>query len=185
VTCGFYDREGRKGAAVFSHASNVIDVDLFVGAIQAFGHAAKITYGHAYLRPVRLGPIMYAYDLIYGLDESRPGDVDEIERMTRWFHERLDMVAQNKRAPFRHLEGMQRDVYPLNVLTRPHLNCDVGGRPLEKWIAEDTGRGRLWQVADGVWVWSVPPLSLPVVQATLADEGLLVSRSGMKKGRAH
>jgi hypothetical protein len=121
---------------------------------------------------------MYAYDLIYGLDPSRPEDVEEREQMLLWSRERMDMTAQDKPAPFRHLKGMQRDVYPLNVLTRPHLNRTVGGQPLEKWIAADAQRGRLWQVADGVWVWTVPSVSLHFVQAQLADEGLLVCRNG-------
>jgi len=176
VTCDFYDWGERKRAIIFSHASSVIDVDLFVGVIQELSHAVSLTYGHAYLRPVRLGPTMYAYDLIYGLDESRPEDADERERMVRWFNERLDMVVQNEPAPFRHLAGMQRDVYPLNVLTRPHLEHAVGGQPLEKWIVADADRGRLWKVADGVWIWTVPSESLPMVQTQLADEGLLVSR---------
>jgi hypothetical protein len=176
VTCGFYEFGVRKRGIVFSHSSNAIDVDLFVGVIHELSRAVRITYGHAYLRPVRLGPVMYAYDLIYGLDQTRPEDADEMEQMVRWFNERLDMVVQKKPAPFRHLGGMQRDVYPLNVLTQPHLDRSVGGQPLEKWVAADGGRGRLWKVADGVWVWVVPPASLPFVQAKLASEGLLVSR---------
>jgi hypothetical protein len=182
ISCSFSELGGddRTKVAAFSHFSETVDADLFVTVIQTFSRAARITYGHAYLRPVRLGPTMYAYDLVYGLDRSRPDEAEELERMRRWSQERLDMVAQNKPAPFRHLAGMQRDVYPLNVLTRPHLEREIGGQPLEKWIAADASRGQLQQVADGVWVWVVPEQSLETTRGELAEAELLVTRAPRK-----
>lgn len=175
VYAGFSFR-GRKKTAVFSHHSTQIDIDLFTTLTQKFSQVAKITYGHAYLRPVNLGPVMFAYDLSYTADTEQKLDPQELSEMKFWRWERLDMVTQNRLAPFRHLSGMLRDLYPMNVLTSSHVRREICGHPLMDWIASEKRRGYLEEVAEKVWIWVVPPHDLPHLRTTLEAHGLLISR---------
>lgn len=166
----------RKKTAVFSHRSTEIDVDLFTTLTQKFSQAAKITYGIAYLRPVNLGPAMFAYDLSYTADAEQTLDTQELSEMNLWRLERTDMIAQNRLAPYRHLCGMMRDLYPMNVLTTPHVQREICGYPLMDWIAREDGRGHLEEVAEKVWIWVVPSCDLLRVRRILGGHGLLISR---------
>jgi hypothetical protein len=66
-------------------------------------------------------------------DEPKDSPTKSLREQTEmevWRNERMDMIVQKKLAPFRHLTGMLRHVFPMNVLTTPHLQREVSGRPL-------------------------------------------------------
>jgi len=139
-------------AFIYDSRGTDLEVGLFADLVFRLSSFVTLTYGYGFQRPFAKGPAMYAYDLAYGLDQRRrPEDKAEVERMTLWFRERLDLVVQNKPGAYRHLLGLQRDVFPFNVLTTPHLSQVVGGVPLKQWIETDKARGVLHEVAPGVW----------------------------------
>jgi len=175
VYAGFNIR-GRKRTAIFSHNSSHIDIDLFCSLTQKFSQAAVITYGHGFLRPISRGPVMFAYDLSYSSDNPAISDPTEELEMNLWRQERLDMIVQNKRAPFRHLHGFLRDIYQINILTIEHLQSEVSGKKLVDWIESGIGRGYLQEVACRVWVWVLPAKDIVTVRGALADCGLLISK---------
>ncbi len=71
---------------------------------------------------------------------------------------------------------MQRDVYPFNVLTLPHLRYNVEGKPFGEWVASAGGRGNLHLVTKDVWVWVVPEVDLGDVRERMSASGALVSK---------
>ncbi len=104
------------------------NVDLVTGRrlVEALARHVKLRYGIGYARTVELGPELYAHGIVSGLGYS-DADMAEADRTGSWFNERIDFN--------RHLQGLLRDVYPLNVLSAPHLAQPVGGVPLGEWIA--------------------------------------------------
>lgn len=120
--------------------------------------------------------MLFAYDQSYNADSSTPLDHTELLETNLWRLERLDMIAQNKPAPFRHLEGLLRDIYPINILTTPHLQREISGQKLRDWIENGAGRGYLQKIADHVSVWVLPPRNLPTVRNALARAGLLIAK---------
>jgi hypothetical protein len=123
-----------------------------------------------------LGPTLFAYDISYNAGTETEDYLREQKEMELWRDERTDLIVQKKLAPFRHLTGMLRDIYPMNVLTRPHHQRDMLGQPLADWIAGDAHRGSLREVADQVWTWVVPEDDIPNVRDALQAAGLLISR---------
>jgi len=153
-----------------------LEIGLLADLVYRLSSFVALTYGYGFQRPFSKGPAMYAYDLSYGLDRRRPEDKAELDRMALWYRERLDLIVQNKPAAYRHLMGMQRDVYPFNVLTASHLSRPIEGVSLEQWIRADELRGRLYQIASTVWSWVVPADQLSSVRASLEVAGLLICR---------
>jgi hypothetical protein len=172
-----YNVLGRKKTAVFSYDCNDIDVDLYAAITQEFSSIAGSIYGHAFLRPISLGPVMYAYDLMYSVGVEGANDVRRAEerQVNLWREERLDLVVQNKPAAFRHLLGMLRDVFPMNVLTPAHVRHQVFGKTLAEWIMSSEVRGHLQEVSKEVWVWILPRRDLANVRLALKSCGMLIS----------
>jgi hypothetical protein len=164
----------RARTSIFTYKSSAIDISLFSKIIRKFAECAKVTYGYAYLRPVSLGPAMYAYNLSFGLNPRIESERVEQQEMAVWGRERLDMIVQKTVAPFRHVNGFLRDVFPLNVLSRPHVTGNVFGEPLAKWIESEGWRGYLEEVCSGVWIWVIPEQNLPLVRKALQPTGILI-----------
>jgi hypothetical protein len=73
-----------------------------------------------------------------------------------------------------HLTGKLHDVYELNVLSPPHLERIVEGRPFASWI-KTGNRGELIEVHPRVSVWLVPPEKRPKIRSILFNEGHLIA----------
>lgn len=68
-----------------------------------------------------------------------------------------------------------RDVFPINLLTRPYLHLPVGNSTLERWVIEDESRGTLVPLEGNatITVWRVPPRSIPRVREELFKAGIV------------
>lgn len=126
-------------------------------------------YGIGYERRLMNGPEMYADGMAAGLGYS---DAEEQERneITNWFYER--------RGPNRHLQGLLRDVYPLNILTEVHVNHLVGDATLQEWIAASDGRGTLRRANENLWFWRLEEEQIPPVRRELSNAGMLIASLG-------
>jgi len=164
VTAGF-SIGGRTKTVFFCFDDTVrtFDHGFLLELIGELSESCEVTYGIAYQRPFELGPAAYALGAVVGLDY---GDEDA-HLIGDWFRERM---GRN-----RHVRGLLRDVYPLNFLSRPHLETPVDGQPLADWIEAAPGRGELAPFADGLWCWSIPQQSLEDLRAILRPRGLLIA----------
>ena len=126
----------------------------------------KLNYAIGYLRQFELGPAIYASGMVTGLGYSDE-EMAEADRIGSWFRERL--------ARKRHLSGHLRDVYPLNVLSGPHLSQRVGGLPLADWIGQSRAHGTLRSLTGGAAVWRIEESNVDHVRAELAKTGLLIA----------
>ncbi len=168
----------RTKEAIFAYDSSSMKVELFSTLTEKFSKLSGTTYGIGYLRLISLGPTYYSSGVGYRAADDATSKVDKVEEreMARWGSERMDMIVQEKLAPFRHLDGFLRDVYPFNVLTAQHLQRIVFGQPLGEWIASNSEHGQLREVADGVWTWVLSDSQLPAVRDALITQGLLIAK---------
>lgn len=70
---------------------------------------------------------------------------------------------------------MLRDVYPLNLLTRVHLEQLVERYSLSEWIKGSQERGQLVALDNEQWVWQVPNASIECVRSSLRAAGLIIA----------
>jgi len=175
VSAGYYSH-GRKRTLHFIYPAHNLPLErgLFGDLVFRLSAFCRPSYGYAFRRPYSAGPTFFAHDMGYG--EAALYDDDEHRRVTRWLHERTDGAEHRGSAPFRHLQGMQRDVFPLNILGPLHLQRMVGDLSLRDWIESDISRGRLIEVGADLWSWIVPGRQLATIQRHLQAAGLLVDR---------
>lgn len=126
----------------------------------------SVPYGTGYTLPFRRGPELYALGLEAGLGHAAEDGLER-QRVARWGH---DLDGRQ-----RYLQGLLRDLYPVNLISAPHLARTVRGRPLPDWIAAVPGRGTLAPLAGGLWQWRLTPEEIAQVRPALVAEGLLIA----------
>lgn len=87
---------------------------------------------------------------------------------------RFSDLGDSLRRTKEHLAGKLHDVYPLNVLSAPHLACSVDGRSLHAWISEGS-RGDLVSIDTDVHAWIVPDELRARVRDELFRSGSLIA----------
>ncbi len=173
VSAGYYvHRRKRTLHFIYRAGRRPLERELFIDLVFRMSAFCRPSYGYAFRRAFSAGPELFAHDIGFG--ESALYDDEESKRMTRWFHERTDGASQGRPAPFRHLEGMHRDVFPLNILTASHLAREIAGMPLRDWIEADAARGTIVEIVAGSWIWAVPGRAIAEVRRHLRTAGLLV-----------
>jgi len=143
-----------------------LDLNYFEGLLDRIGLLVKLCYGIGYLRSFELGPDIYACGMgtTSGFSDE---EMAEADRIGSWFRERL--------AGNRHLSGYLRDVYPLNVLSEPHLSRRVDGIPLAEWISQSQKRGTLRELPGNACVWRIDESNVDGVRAEMIKTGLLIA----------
>jgi hypothetical protein len=74
------------------------------------------------------------------------------------------------------LARKMHDVYEMNVLSRDHLDAQVKGTGLERWIVRE-GFGRLTQVSTDLTAWTLTQQEIAAVRPVLLDAGVLIVES--------
>lgn len=124
----------------------------------------KPAYGIGYIRDHRYGPELYAIGINHSGGVVLTGDAyEEARSVSRWCD--LGMVQQVYR------NGLQRDVYPWNFLTKPQLSRPVNDVPLEQWVYQEAGRGKITSFCEGISLWEVGLADLAKVRTALRHAG--------------
>jgi hypothetical protein len=121
-------------------------------------------YGIGYSRPLNSGPAFYAIGLLQGPTIEND---DERLRIARWGTGTSGMRMEVYR------DGLLRDVYPWNFLSKPQLQRRIDGVPLEKWISAGKNRGELRTCSTGLKLWNVDMKHQPAIFKTLWDAGAI------------
>lgn len=143
-----------------------IGLDYFEGLLDRIARHLQLCYGIGYLRPFNLGPSIYAAGMNTTSDYSDEA-MAEAHRIGSWFRER---IGEN-----RHRTGHLRDVYPLNVISAPHLSQRVDGLALSDWIGRESWRGTLRTLPGEAAVWRIEEAHVERVRAELIPTGLLIA----------
>ncbi len=125
-------------------------------------------YGYTYQRNYMKGPECYAWGTQSGLKDHI--EADQIERKEIWRWNIIGRLGNPLYKPH-----MIRDVYPMNFLSRQHLDGPVGSQTLEQWILSDSARGAIEEVVPDFWCWSVPEENIDVVRQTLIPYDILIA----------
>jgi hypothetical protein len=152
-----------------------IDAELASDPSALVAHAYKIAkglydirYGFAYKMPLADLPDCFATgsrrftfaDFKELMREKREGIRREPARDDLWKKELMDGR--------RHLSGLFRDAYPVNILSESHVRA-VNLLPQKI--------GKMSQLDNALWLWELSDEEIPRAQAMLEDKKLLVSQA--------
>jgi hypothetical protein len=169
---GYFLEAAYDGKADRSHAEVVARSSLatlsatsMLPLARTLAEEVKPAYGFGYRRAHRDGPEVYMLGIGYGGEILSGEAYEEACNMARWGD-----IAMPKQV---YREGLLRDVYPWNFLTRPQLTRKVGKVTLEQWIRQDARRGKLSALCDGVSFWEVVEANIPDVRHELRQAGVI------------
>jgi hypothetical protein len=177
--CMYRDVPGERAkVSFFCFESAKLEVGLLSEITRSLTTVMHPAYGIGLLWPFRLSPAAFVFNGSTGhkIDGQIVRDIGERERILLWRQERWENQYSTIRAPFRHLQGMLRDVFPFNVLRKCHLEQAVNGIELRDWITADSANGSLQKIADEFWIWTISDQHLPRVQSMMKEAGLLITR---------
>jgi hypothetical protein len=108
------------------------------------------------------GSIIFADGL--GFDTGEPITEEQLHKMQWGSEGKIDRSWR---------EGILRDVFRWNLLTKPQLAAQVGKSTLRAWILGGPGRGRLRELDERTWLWDLSDEEIEHVRPALAEAKLL------------
>jgi hypothetical protein len=117
-----------------------------------------VGYGYGYTLPQESGPLQYALGIGYRASADEPSP--EFKRLN-------NLWSREVTGKHRYLSGYVRQVYPVNVLSQPHL--DWGGGSITA-----LGIGELIALERDRWLWLVPESRIPEASEYLARHNRLI-----------
>jgi hypothetical protein len=121
----------RQTILIFNDDIAPFDVGLVTKLALDLWHITKAQYSYFYQRSIYQGSLWYPSGVICGLDDDNNSEhAHEAKMINKWGKSRYPNATKNK-----YEIGRIRDIYPVNFLTRPHLERVVfDGQTLEQWI---------------------------------------------------
>ncbi len=138
--------------------------DLFKLSVDILG----AEYGYHFVRDELCGPWLYTSGIASPLDYSRLND-DDAQEIGGW----ADFVSEGRL--WSGEEPMFRDLFQVNLLSERHRSALVDGVGLLHWIAAQSGRGRLDDIGQGRWLWTLTDAQMVAARPLLNAAGLLLS----------
>jgi hypothetical protein len=138
--------------------------DLFKLSVNILG----AEYGYHFVRDELCGPILYTSGIASPLDYSRLNE-DDAQEIGGW----ADFVSEGRL--WSGEEPMFRDLFQVNLLSERHRSALVDGVGLLDWIAAQSGRGRLDDIGQGRWLWTLTDAQMVAARPLLNAAGLLLS----------
>lgn len=140
-----------------------------IDAIKSISETCEIPYGFALNVPEQ-NIITYKYhdaQVIYK-------NLFTYEDQKLWKTEVPSYLISAK-SPRRYLTGMLRLVYEINIISNLHLLMRIESTDLKNWILENPTRGKLEEINNKLWTWSVSHEFLEGINKKLHDAGILIS----------
>jgi hypothetical protein len=131
----------------------------------------KPGYGIGFRRSHKLGADYYAIGLPK-LTGFSAADRKEAEQISNW-------SVGNRLEVYR--DGVLRDIYPWNFLTRPHLDRQIDGHRLEQWVRQDGRHGQLEQLSDEAFLWALNETEIAEVKPVVERAGLIFDRANYRQ----
>lgn len=130
----------------------------------------KIPCAYAIILPKEQskGPSLYAYGAVMGVDYNDPNSKIYISKISNWRR-----AYQTNNGTYK--TGMLRDIYPMNFISKIHLDQPVYGGSLQQWIESSSLHGELEKFNENLWLWTVPEDKTESIANDLKDTGLIVS----------
>jgi hypothetical protein len=126
----------------------------------------KPMYGIGFHRNHSQGPWFYAVGMNYASPIQQASiDYEEALTISRWGD--LGVVKEV------YKEGVLRDVYPHNYLSRPQLARRIGEETLEVWISSNPSRGTLTNLDERIVLWKVAGREINRIREQLCSAGFI------------
>ena len=135
------------------------------------------SYGIGFERELKHGPIWYALGVNVDPGSAHFKEEHEERRsISRWGD--LGMVREVYR------DGLLRDIYEWNFLSKDQLSRPVGSVTFKSWILENRTRGVLSHLTKTISLWEVEESRIPDLRCILHDAGAIFDwRKFIKKSR--
>jgi hypothetical protein len=138
--------------------------DLFRLSVDILG----AEYGYHFVRDALCIPGLYTYGISAPLD-YKPLSYDDAAEVEDW----AELVA--KGGIWSSGGPMFRDLFQVNLLSQRHEAALIDSVGLLDWIAAQPGRGKLDDIGQGRWLWTLTDAEMVNVRPLLNVAGLLVS----------
>jgi len=149
----FLYKKSNHGSTMILEASlNILKIESIVELMKRFSSISNIGYGYAKKSVGGAGGVFEALGVTFGFPKS-PIEKKKADEDSRWFDERLLVNGSQK---MRHLKGMFRSVYEVNIINDFHLSIDIDGRSLRSVVTEDEDFGELIGLNNGSYIWVIP-----------------------------
>lgn len=126
---------------------------------------ARITgaqYGYIYQR-LFMHELGYPYGVISNLEYGDP----ERKYISKW--------SKVYGAPSGNYQtGDLRDIYPINILCKKHLERVVFGQSFKEWINASSEHGILEKLNSNIWSWQLQAEQIPIVREKLRSTGMVL-----------
>lgn len=160
----------KRGSFCIYYSEDVVnykyeDLKIFVKNILNFLSAR---YGIVFRREINKGPDMYVMGIGVNLEDSIQKEKIESEKIGKWYRAYSFEDGTYK-------TGMLRDIYPMNFISKIHLDQPVYGGSLQQWIESSSLHGELEKFNESLWLWTVPENKTESIANDLKDTGLIVS----------
>lgn len=166
------ERESGSCALTITLPAEVFEAEKAGEFLRKLAELGDLGYCTVFTQEDQSSPSFYACGITHG--EIRTDEDAEIARRNSiWFMERLSMGGNAPK--MRHMSGLLRDVYELNVLNASHEQAVVDGQDLVAWISESRIRGTLVRISRHNMLWSVPSVYIRHIRASMLRNGLLIS----------
>jgi hypothetical protein len=143
----------------------------------ALAELGELGYGIGFVETAKKNPAFHARGVTHG-NPSTKEEEEEADRDSIWFMERISMKGNPPK--MRHLSGLLRDVYPLNVLNVNHAKAVIDGQDLVSWIGESKVRGVLTPLSARNLLWVIPAAYLRHIRDSLSKNGLILASAQLK-----
>src|SRR5262245_2142783 len=168
------DRDGQYVDMIARSSLATLSATSLLPIARAVALNLKPDYGIGFTRRYEWTPEFYVMGMnteYYARGDFHPAAVDDDEagRIAEW--SLTGMPDQVYR------DGVLRDVYPWNFLTRPQLRRRIGKVSLERWIQQDARRGTLGAFAGDMFLWEVRQRNIPGVRKVLRQAGAILESS--------
>ena len=70
--------------------------------------------------------------------------------------------------------GDFRDIYPINVLSQPHMDHKIDRISFSDWIVDSPHRGHLDRISSHNWIWNVKEEHIPQVREEMRPTGHVI-----------
>jgi hypothetical protein len=161
---GNFDRSDRRSYADIVVRSSIatLSTTSLLPVARRMIEILQPAYGISFTREHRFAPELYSVGVLGSrIGEQSSESYEERRNISRWLD--MGMVDQVYR------EGLLRDVYRWNFLTRPQLDRPVGDVTLEHWIKQTPQRGTLNPFCDGISLWEVDDAQMAILRKALRD----------------
>lgn len=164
----FYEQSDINSTIIL--CGDFLTPDLVFSWLEKISEITRVGYGYMERCSLDSNPILDAFGVTFGYPQTHE-EKEKATQDSRWFEERLYISGERK---MRHLKGMFRSIYEVNIINDQHLLFKVDGFSLQHHLDIDPSYGRLIHLSKGSYMWIVSNEYLSRIRSAFELAGGLI-----------